>query len=80
VAIILSADRQIAIHEIPQASGSSNHQLRTGSQTLDLRLFRYASDDERSLRHSLRAQLLVLIVNRVCFMWNCCAPDPPIRV
>src|SRR5262249_18329392 len=54
---------KLAIHEILQASGSGNQQLRPGSQTLDLRFLRYASDDERSFSHSLRAQLLILLVN-----------------
>jgi len=36
---------ELAIDEILQASRSSNYQLRPGSQTLDLTLFRNASDD-----------------------------------
>ena len=54
---------EFAGDEILQASRSSDYKFAAGAKTVDLRLFRYAADNQRRLRHVLIAQLFVLLVN-----------------
>ena len=53
----------LAGDQVLQASWGGDHQAPTRAQGLNLRVLRYAADDQRGFGHSLRAQLLILLVN-----------------